>query len=471
MTMIVDYKHQDKAIVRFRDKPYGALLFEPGMGKTRTAIRIIEAKPNVKTVWVFTPKTVISTWVKTELPRHSTEPYIVLPWKHGGMTDKYRAQAQEAVLSEKRLYIIVNYEACLTAMFEKIWNYIKSKRQGETAVILDESTYIKSPTSRRTTKLIKLAPQIDFRMILTGTPITNSPLDMFSQAEFLSPGARLIGASSWYGARNRYAILQKMTLGMRSFDKVTGYKGQQELAEHMAKFSEVAKLTDAIDMPERIFKIVDIELTEEQEGHLSSLKKYASTTIENEELNYINAVSLITAFNQLVNGQLRLPSGEYASVPTNKMEALLEQLEELEGRKVIVWVPYVETGRAVARALEARGCHIVSGDSPLAREEKIAFWKAPDGPQALVLNPQLGGHGLTLNEATAMVYFGRSHSVEHRLQSLARNYRIGQLSHTLVVDLVTPDTIDEDILKALEEKKELGASIMSKAQLRSLLRL
>src|SRR5215471_3898398 len=469
--MLANYAHQERAIKRFSNARYAALLMEPGMGKSRTIIRILENKDDIGTIWIFTLKTIIPTWLNDELPKHSTKPYVAIPWKHGAMTDMYRSQFMEAVKTRDKLYIILNYEACLTERFDKVWKYVRLNRGGGIAMILDESTAIKTHSARRTRRLLDLAPQVSFRAILTGTPITNSPLDMYSQSEFLSPGQRLIGASNYYGARNRYAVLRRMILGNRAFNEIVGYQNQDVLAGYMAKFSEIARLEDAIDMPDRSFKEIHVPLTSEQIKHYANFMSMAHTILDEERINAVNALSLITALNQVCCGQLKKPDGTYAELSTNKLEALEEQLEELEGRKVIIWYPYIGVGERLQKVLGNRAERLTADDPVTVRAEKIDRWRAPSGPQCLLLNPALGGHGITLNEAAAMIYWGRSHSLEHRLQSLARNFRIGQEKPVLVIDLVSPGSVDSEILKALENKEELAETIVNKARLRGVLGL
>lgn len=472
--MSQNFAHQAKAVERYTEADYGALFWEPGVGKSRAAIKIIEQKENVRTVLVFCPKSVITTWTEKELPEHSEQPYAVLPWKHNGITEAYKEKYFASIRKDHRLWVVLNYEACLTNQFDRIWKHLVQSRPGYVAVICDESTFIKTHNSRRTRKLISLAkhPNVTFKMILTGTPTTNSPLDVFSQVEFLKPEGRLIGASTWFGARNKYAISKRMVLGERSFDKIVGFQNIDELGDHLSRFADIVKLTDCVDMPERIHKPVYVELTAAQKTHYRNLKNQAITLINTTVLTVTNVVSLINALNQLVNGQFKLSGGAYAAIDNNKIDALIEQLDELAGQKAIVWVPYVEAARKIQEALGFRGVLVSSEDSLDKRDAKITLWRNREGPQALISHPLLLGHGISLPEARAAIYFGRNYSLEQRLQSLARNYRItqaGQTEHLLVIDLIAKGTIDEEIYKALQKKEDLAVSLLDKTRLRQLL--
>lgn len=463
---IIPYKHQTRAIERFKSKPYGALFNEAGTGKSFIVIRVCEEKPDIRTVFIFVPKTLIRTWSDVEIPKHSTQPYMVLPWFHGDPSKSYLVEFKKVLSFKGRVYIILNHDAIGTSRFDQIYNYILKARPKGYAMIIDESTCIKSIKAQRTKKFIRLGKTAAFKLILSGTPVTNSPLDVFTQAEFLQSG--LLGSSNFYSFKTRFAILKRNTFGNRSFDVVTGYRDLDELRNRINKFAEIVKLADCVDLPDRIFKEIDIELTEEQFNHYEDLRKRAITYIKEHEITTVNALSLLSRLQQILAGQMKLPDGRYVALKSNRLDTLQEQFEENEGKKIIVWSNFVQTAKSITEKMNGNIIAIPSSLSPLRRQEEIDRWRTGK-EQGLLLNPQSASHGLTLNEAKVQLWFDRAYSLEFRLQALARNFRIGQKDPTLVVDFITRGTIEEKVLAKLRDMESVSKEVISKAELLDIL--
>lgn len=461
--MLKSYKYQEEDIARFSPLPYGGLFLEPGLGKSRITIKLCESKKDINTVFVFVPKSLINTWTNIEVPKHSTEPFVTLPWFFGEPSKSYMAEFARLVRDKRRLYVIMNHDAVLTIRFDQLFNAINKIRGGKHAIVIDESTVIKSPKPRTTKKYIKLGRQADFRLILSGTPVTNSPLDIYTQAEFLAPG--LLGSTNYYSFKTRFAVLKRLTMGNRSFDQVVGYRDLDELRSRINKFASIRKLSDEIDLPDRVFKEVAVDLTEEQYLAYSELHAQAVTWIKKQhEITTVNALSLLNRLQQIVAGQMKLPDGTYIEINSKRVEALKEQVEENAGKKIIVWTHFKKTAGMIQAALAGNIVAVKSEYSPNERHKAIERWRVGK-EQVLLLNPMSAAHGLTLNEAKVQIWFDRTYSIETRLQALARNYRLGQGERTLVIDLLSPGTIEEKVLKRLKEMKQTADQVVSKADI------
>jgi SNF2 family DNA or RNA helicase len=461
--MIKSYKYQDDDINRFSSLPQGALFLEPGLGKSRITIKICEAKPDIKTVFIFVPKSLINTWASIEIPKHSELPYTVLPWFHGEPSKSYLREFARIVKEDKRLYVILNHDAVLTIRFDQIFNGILAMRKGKHSIIIDESTVIKSPKAKITKKFIKLGKTAAFRLILSGTPVTNSPLDVYTQAEFLAPN--LLGSSNYYAFKTRFAVLKRLTLGNRSFDQIVGYRDLDELRTRLNRFASIRKLADEVDLPPQVFKEIAVDLTEEQYNAYNELHAQAVTYIKQQhEITTVNALSLLNRLQQIVAGQMKLPDGKYVTIDSRRVDALKEQVEENAPKKIIIWSNFKQTANTITKTLAGNIVAVPSALSPLERHKAIERWRIGK-EQCLLLNPQSAAHGLTLNEAQLQIWFDRTYSLETRLQALARNYRIGQGARTLVIDLITPGTIEEKVLKRLKEMKVTSDAVVTKADL------
>jgi len=461
--LLKSYQYQDDTVNRFKDKEYGGLFLEPGLGKSRITIKICEAKPEINTVFVFVPKSMISTWTSIEIPKHSVLPFATLPWFHNEPSKAYIREFERVVKEERRLYVVLNHDAVLTIRFDPIFNAIIKKRGPGYAIVIDESTVIKSPKAKMTKKFIKLGKSAKLRLILSGTPVTNSPLDIYTQAEFLAP--QLLGSSNFYAFKTRFAVLKRLTMGNRSFDQIVGYRDLEELRARINKFAVIMKLADAIELPDRVFKEVAVDLTQEQYLAYSELHAQAVTWIKKQhEITTVNALSLLNRLQQIVAGQMKMPDGTYIEIESRRVNALLEQVEESAPKKIIVWTHFKQTAATITKALAGNIVAVKSELSPSERHKAIERWRTGK-EQVLLLNPLSAAHGLTLNEASVQVWFDRTYSIETRLQALARNYRLGQASRTLVIDLITPGTIEEKVLKRLNEMKLTSEQVISKADI------
>jgi SNF2 family DNA or RNA helicase len=161
---------------------------------------------------------------------------------------------------------------------------------------------------------------------------------------------------------------------------------------------------------------------------------------------------------------MKMPDGTYIEINSKRVEALKEQVEENATKKIIVWTHFKKTALMIQQALHGNIVAVKSEYSPLERHKAIDRWRAGK-EQVLLLNPMSAAHGLTLNEATVQVWFDRTYSIETRLQALARNYRLGQGERTLVIDLLSPGTVEEKVLKRLNDMEATANQVVSKAEL------
>lgn len=462
---MLNYKHQTEILDKSIKEPHWALLMDPGTGKTRIAIATSEwwhINKQVNCIVVICPKSIIGTWASLELPKHSTVPFQVFKWDSSfniTMKNEFIACIKNPAL----LYILINPDALIGQKIEPVFSVIDKSRT--TGWIVDESTAIKNMKAQRTKRAIEYSQKAKFKRIMSGTPIVQSPLDVYSQTEFLSPG--LLGFKSYYSMKTRYCEMKRKTFGFRSFDEVIGYRDLDDLRRRLNVFSSFVKLEDCVDLPEQVFKEVVIDLTLEQKAAYEELKTKAILWLQDHEITAVNALSLLVKLHQIAVGQLKTPDGSYISLKNNRITALKEILEETPN-KVLVWSTYVNSTKDLLKELGANAIGITSDMNPVERQNAIEAWRK-GAAQALVLNPQSASHGLTLNEAKTAIFYSNSFNLEHRLQALRRNYRIGQDSRTLVIDLIAPETVETKIMTALNKKEELANLVSSKEALLDIL--
>jgi SNF2 family DNA or RNA helicase len=396
----------------------------------------------------------IGTWSDIELVKHSEVGFNAYKWNPLKIKkDEFVTKIKD---KSKLFYFIINHDAFVSAKLAVFLNaIIKHRKFG---VIYDESTAIKNIKADRTQMAIELGRYAEFRRILSGTPIVQSPLDIFSQVEFLQKGG--LGFKNFYGFKTRYAILKQAKFGPRSFEVIEGYRDLDDLRAKLDHFSSFIKLEECVDLPEQVFKQIDIELTNEQKIAYEELRTKALLYIEEHEITAVNALAMLIRLQQIVAGQLKTPDGSYVSLKNNRLDTLKELVEGTTD-KLIVWSTFVNTTKDIMKVLGKSALTFGSSDSANERQSVIESWRKGSA-QVLVINPQSAGHGLTLNEAKQSVFYNGFFNLEWRLQALRRNYRIGQDSRTLVNDFITRGTVEEKAYAALNAKEDLAKKVTDK---------
>ena len=458
------FQHQKEIFDKSCNEASWAFFMDAGTGKTLVSIRTAEfwfTNQDVDAVIVICPKSLIGTWADTEVPKHSEVQYSTYKWDPSKIDKEKFVKCLKD--KSKLFYFVMNHDAFVSEKLAPFLNtIIKHCKFG---VIYDESTAIKNIKADRTQLAISLARHAQFRRILTGTPIVQSPLDVFSQTEFLGPS--ILGFKNYYGFKTRYAIIKRKTFGPRSFDVVEGYRDLDDLRRKLDQFSSFKTLEECIDMPEQVFKPVEIELTKEQIHAYTELKEKALLYIEENEITAVNALAMLTRLQQIVAGQLKTPDGAYVSIKNNRLTALKELVDSTT-EPFIVWSTFVNTTIDICKTLKGNVLTFTSNTNADQRNDVINAWRAGSA-QVLVLNPQSAGHGLTLNEAKQSVFYNGFFNLEWWLQAIRRNYRIGQTSKTVVNYYITPGTVEEKAYAALRSKEDIAKKVTSKDALLEML--
>jgi len=299
---------------------------------------------------------------------------------------------------------------------------------------------------------------------LTGSPITKSPMDIYAQCEFLRSG--LLGFDSYYAFQGRYAVVQRKTMGAHAFQQIVGYKNLDELTKRIDAFSYRVLKQDCLDLPEKIYTVRYVGMTKEQVSMYNQIRKHAMVLLESGEMSTAPAViTQMLRLQQILSGHLKTDDDEMVYFPSKRMDALEEILEEHDG-KSIIWSRFrYDIQQIVARLNQKYGEGYAAayyGDtSDEERNDIVRNFQNPSHPlKCFVGNPATAGYGLTLTEANLVIYYANDFNLETRIQSEDRAHRIGQKNNVTYVDLITERTIDEQIVKALRAKIEIGATVL-----------
>ena len=452
------FEHQRQSLIEGAFPFNFAYFMEMGTGKTKVAIdnaAYLFQKEEIEFVFVIAPNSVYRNW-KKEIDFHCPIESNIYIWK-------VTKDKTFKIDPKKITFILMNVEALSHASGKK-WLEYKLLKHGKTSmIILDESTTIKNLKASRTKAIIKLGKLAKYRRILTGSPITKSPLDLFSQCAFLDK--KLLGYENYTVFKSRYAVMYSIERGGYNIQIPKYYVNLEELEYKLKNFSYRVRKKDCLDLPPKMYVQRHVELPEEQRKAYEQLKASALIVLKNDEVSYNNKLTELLKLQQVANGFVKTNDGKIIDFKSNaKLKELMSILEESED-KCIIWANYVHNIEMIKKKLEETYgkdsvVSIYGKDSVEVRNDSVEKFQHNDRCRFLVGNPTVGGYGLTLTAARYVIYFSNSYNLEVRQQSEDRAHRYGQTSQVTYIDLIATDTIDEMVLHNLDNKIELSAKTL-----------
>ena len=460
------FQHQLDALKESWNKEVWALFMEMGTGKTKVCIdniAILYDKGKINATLIIVPNGIKRNW-RNELEIHMADHinYRVGIWSASPKKEEKKELDQLSIIADDLTLLIMNVEALSTTRGRDFARSFLLRNQS--MCVVDESTTIKNHAAARTKNIIKLAELAKYRRIMTGSPVTKSPLDLFSQIQFLDP--YLIDQQSYYSFRARYAVVVQRSVGTHSFQHIVKYQRLDELQEKIKNFSTRILKSECLDLTEKLYTKRVVTMTPQQLKAYVEMKKSALTFLENNKI--MTAATVLTQLirlHQITCGHVKTDDGEVKAIKNNRIHELLNVLEETGG-KVIIWAVYRHDIRAIEKAIgDIYGKESVAsyyGDTKDTIRQSIVdrFMDVNDHLRFFVGNPKTGGYGLTLTSSHTVVYYSNDYSLEVRMQSEDRAHRIGQTSKVTYVDLMAEHTIDEKIVKLLNAKIDLASQVM-----------
>ena len=462
------YEHQRNALNQSAEKIQWAYFMEMGTGKTKVTIDNIAysyLKKEIQSVLVIAPKSVYTVWeteIETHIPNEIN--YKIYKWN----IDKPKEYDNLNKFEHLRIFLI-NVEALSTKRgFNGCVDYLTKNKKN--FVVLDESTTIKNRSAKRTKNILGLRKLSYIRRILTGSPITKSPLDLFTQCQFLSP--ELLGFSSYLAFRNRYAEMTDIPVGSGRFISVPKYyKRLEELEVKLQMFSTRIRKDQCLDLKPKIRQKRYIELEGEGRKIYDRLRTTALAIVEDSTVSFSNKLTEIIKLHQVCNGFTKDDDGRMLRLHDQKVKALHEVIEETDG-KVIIWANYLWNIHEIIHSLKSKYGEesVVSIFGEINVEDrKKAVERIQKDPTCrfMVGNPTTGGFGLTLTACNTVIYFSNNYNLEVRMQSEDRAHRMGQKGSVVYIDIVAKNTLDEAIMKSLVNKGQIAAKTLGEEDLRS----
>jgi SNF2 family DNA or RNA helicase len=472
------YKHQLDCFELSKDRRSYGIFSDMGTGKSIMCLMTaahLYLTGKIKRLLVVAPHGCYMNWID-EVPKHLSEelPYKLAYWSSYSTKDDKKQLAALELPGEALRILVVNIEACVT---ERAVNFmIEFMKKQSTILIVDESTSIKNPNSKRTKIMINMGKFAEYRRICSGSPIPNGPLDLWSQTEFLQHN--LLGFVNYFAFRNRFCIMQEQRLGTQSFKKVVGYRDKDVLKRLMRQFSFIIRKEDCLDLPKKVYQTVDVSMGKQQTAAYNAMLQDAFIQLEPKgQVTAQMVMTQLTRLHQIACGFLKpdqmseVPFDE----PNDRLNTLIDLLEQAPG-KVIVWANYRYNVKQIISAISERfGKETVVdyyGDtSNEDRKHAKQVFENPNSPvRYIVSNPQTGKFGNTWIQATTVIYYSNDYNLESRDQSEDRAHRIGQKGavhnpgedpSVLYIDLRVRGTVDDKIIRVLKNKKKLTDEIVA----------
>lgn len=464
------FNHQKIAFNLARKRTEFAFLMEMGTGKTKAMIDTVSYHLQLNRIdfcLVLAPKAVLLNWER-EIAVHCPLP----PDKRRAvvLTGNTKRQALEQA-SNSAHFIITNYETLLSLGPELRALFVR--RRG--GICLDEATEIKNPKSKTAKAAEELGLVAKLRYIATGSPVTQSPLDAYMQFRFLHKN--ILGHHTFTSFKAEYAVSKRMV--NIPVPIVVAYRNLDRLNKLIQPYSYRVLKADCLDLPDKVYRRVDLQMGTNQQAFYRQMEEDA-VIMEGEEavLSAPLVLTKLMRLQQIASGFFPIVNefGEEVSSKTiddaPKLDAVIELVKEAVAsqQKVLVWCRFLWEVHNIERLLTEEKLEVVSyyGDKTAAERQAAVDSIQTGTTQVFIGQIQTGGMGITLTAASTVIYYSNSFSLAERLQSEDRAHRIGQKRSVTYIDLVVRGTVDQLVLKALKDKKNL-ADIVTGDNLKRLL--
>jgi SNF2 family DNA or RNA helicase len=476
------YKHQDKVFKLSRDLEDFAFLMGMGTGKSKVGLDSaawLWARGKVNLLVIIAPNGVHRNWILREIPAHMPvwTKFQAAVWASPSVikADERRKLDKLSGVHPGLKIVAMNVEAFGQGMQGGAAKYLAKMINGHrTMICIDESSKIKTPGVKRTTTLTTLGKRADYRRIMTGTLITNGPLDAFAQLGFL--GAQHLGFDNFYSYKHYFAEWERKKSKNRNkqgklieYEDLVCYRNLNELTEKINAVSYRVTKEECLDLPDKVYERRTVLLSQEQTKLYKDISKKSMYELAHGEMTVANVLSKLLRLQQVLGGFV--PAEEYKPAvaipgPNNRIQALLDVVEQsVPDGKIIIWARFRAEHAAIAEALRKEyGRKSVveyhGGVDNHTREINVDRFQEDDTCQFFIGQPHSGGYGLTLTAAKTVIYYSNDFSLEARLQSEDRAHRIGQTAKVTYVDLEAEKTIDTKIITALRGKKNISDVIL-----------
>jgi superfamily II DNA or RNA helicase len=472
------YDHQKKCFLLARsalnsESPCYGLFMEQGTGKTKVILDLTAdlylkggSKGKIDTLVIIAPNGVHAQWINEQVGTHLSE---AVPYR-GAYTNANpnpeEKAAMKATLAYKEgLRIFAVHVDSLS--HKKGQEFLREVLTGSRALLaVDESSRIKDLNSKRTKYIVNVAKLAPYRLIATGTPVSQGVEDLYSQFYFLNKN--ILGYDSFFSFRNHFC-----RMGGYQNKKIVGYVNEDELKAKIDSYTYRVLKDDCLDLPKKNFIRREVLFTTEQRKVYDQMRKDFFLSLDSGVMTARMALTRIIRLQQIVSGFISAGAKKdelgrivepavYQELPNGRADAAVDIIREAQG-KVIVWVKFEGDHKLLTRALDAAGIQWVDyvGPTPQKdRKKNIDRFREDPDCKVFISSPKSGGTGLNLTCASEVIWYSRDFSLENELQANDRCHRIGQERVVNYHYLVTPRTVDERIDKLLRGKLSVAENLI-----------
>ena len=451
--------HQKLIYDKTKNEPFWAYFLDMGTGKTKLTLDVIYyqyAVNNLRYLIILCNRGCYLNF-EDQFKEHYSGEYII--GVYSSSSNKKQLDLVDYILqggNKDKLNVLLCTINTLSSK-DKTLRLINFAKKYGAGCVIDESSSIKNPKALMTKGAIFLGKHCTFRRVLTGSPCDNSPLNVWSQFEFLQPGC--LGFENYYVFRSRYAILFPFSIGTKGvINIVKGYRDMDDLRLRMSKYASFVSKQECVDLPEKIYTTRYITLTTEQKEAYDNIKHNLIHNTDKGICATQYIISQIVKLRQICNGFLVLNNSKVEVFKNDKINILNEISGELDNG--IIWCEYVRQIKTVYDIFKNDRAFCYYGVSTTAEREFIKNNCNSDKIKWIISNPQSGGYGNNWAKFHNVIYLSSGFDLEKRRQSEDRCHRLGQKHNVTYIDIVAKNTIEEKILNVLKKKKELSLSLI-----------
>lgn len=469
-------KHQhDQFMAHGSEKTY-ALFWEQGTGKTKESIDemcLLIELGLIDAVLLVAPNGVHKNWLTDEIPVHMPQKYrdmlVPMIYKTESAAAKWHQMKLDRTIRANGIpMLLFSYDGFCTDRGKKAaWSLLRKRK---CLYILDEAHHIKTPGAKKTKTIVASGRYAPYKRLLTGTPVSAGPFDVYSQMKFLDEGFwNDIGCNSFQAFKTRFGIWEKgfnRKLG-REYPVLVSYRDLDVLQEKLKTMSSRVLKEHVLDLPPKIHNNWYYEMTPQQERVYNQLREeflydHGDGRITNASL----AIVRLLRFQQVLCGYLPFEDEEGARgielIPGGnpRLDSLHEAVSGFD-KPYIVWARFTKDIELIKDRLESDGHKVATyygGNSNDQNERHKLGFQAGDF-NVFLGNPAKGAEGLTLNQAKWTYYYNNSFRLIHRLQSEDRNHRKGQTDQVGYTDMICEDSVDEHYVRNLVQKVDVAAKV------------
>jgi len=411
----------------------------------------------VDRVLIIAPTSVVAVWPK-EFDEAADFP-VTCRTLLGDKRSRLKALSDlEKYRYPKLKVAVINYESTWReGVFEALKEYHADM------IICDESQRIKTHNARQSKAMHQIGDITKYKLILSGTPVQNNAIDIWSQYRFLD---RTVFGDSYWAFRGRYAVM-----GGFGQKQIVGYKNLDELISREHSIAYRVTKEEAIDLPEQTFETRQVEMGKRERRLYDTLRRDSYAELANGgQITATTVLTKLLRLQQLTGGFLvKDGAGRPEQVSTAKLDALKDIILDYvlgAGKKLVVFARFIPEVKAIIQLAEntlPAGKKAVSIYGDIRKEDRGPLVRQfQEDPDTLLFIGQIdtAGTGITLTAADTCVYYSKNFNYATYEQSLSRIHRIGQRNVCTYIDLVVTDSVDETITKALRKKEDLAKTVV-----------